>query len=193
MVKQTRKAILMRSQSLPEGNVLAGGWVNFDILGTYRNVTRTSKKSSRCLMCKASVVFISSVTENKSKDAAKRKTSNFVIRKWPQNCLIYVQHIHNFNSSKLDVIFIVCLTLRSYNIPDKSLVLPVCSHWTLISRKCRTLNSSSYGHIRQGQRAAANYRTAQHIISPAILSLLQEHRFLLYSLTKYTQTKIHLP
>jgi hypothetical protein len=37
-------------------------------------------------------VFISSVRENNSKDAAKRKMSNFVTRKWPQHYLIYVQH-----------------------------------------------------------------------------------------------------
>jgi len=50
MVKQTRNAILMRRQSLPEGNVLAGGWVNCDILGTYRIVTSDFEKEISVLM-----------------------------------------------------------------------------------------------------------------------------------------------
>jgi hypothetical protein len=49
MMKQTRNAILIKSQSLPEGNVLAGGWMNCDILGTYKIVTSDFEKEISAL------------------------------------------------------------------------------------------------------------------------------------------------
>lgn len=193
MVKQSRNTILMWSQSLPEGKYShVVGWIVI-FWELTQKCNQWLRKRTLGVWCVRPVVFISSMIENNSKDAAMRKTSNFVIRKWPQNYLIYVNHKHNFISSKLHLILIVRWTLRSYNIPHKSLVLSLSSHWTLTSRNCRALQSSSYWHVKQGQSAVANYRTAQHIISRATMSLLQKHRFFLYSLTKYTQSQLQLP
>jgi hypothetical protein len=102
--------------------------VNCDILGTYRNVTSDFEKELSVRNVLRPVVFISSVGGNNSKDAANRKTSNGVIRKWRQNYLIYVQHQQFHELSITCNYFIVCLTLRSYNIPHKSLVLSLSSH-----------------------------------------------------------------